>query len=257
MKQLQKLFNYNENPIRTIVRGSEIWFVAKDICEILELSNPSVAIGRLDGDEVTKFNLGGLSGETNIVNESGLYSLILGSRKPEARAFKRWITHEVLPSIRKHGAYMTDEVLERTIQDPDYMIGLLENLREEKLKRLALEQQVEEDRPKVTYYDTILASNNAVNIRQIAEDYGLSARALNAILKEEGVQFKQGGQWLLYRKQQNKGFTKSRTIMDTTDTARLHTQWTQKGRLFIHELLTERGIKPVADYTENEISLML
>jgi prophage antirepressor-like protein len=106
MNELTNVFSYGGNDLRTILKDGEPWFAAKDVCDVLELSNPSVAISRLDDDEVTKFNLGGLSGEINAVNEAGLYSLILGSRKPEARQFKRWITHEVLPSIRKTGQYV-------------------------------------------------------------------------------------------------------------------------------------------------------
>lgn len=91
--------------LRTIVKDGEPWFVAKDVCDALEISNPTIAVSRLDDDEVAKFNLGGLSGESNVVSESGLYSLVLGSRKPQAHAFKRWVTHDVIPSIRKTGAY--------------------------------------------------------------------------------------------------------------------------------------------------------
>lgn len=91
--------------VRTVMVDNEPWFVAKDVCDCLELSNATISVGRLDEDEVTKFNLGGLTGECNVVNEYGLYSLVLGSRKPEAKTFKRWITHEVLPSLRKTGTY--------------------------------------------------------------------------------------------------------------------------------------------------------
>ena len=100
--------NDNFGEIRSLEINNEPWFVAKDACDILELKNTTMAISRLDKDEVTKFNLGGLSGETNIVNEYGLYNLILASRKKEAKAFKRWITHEVIPSIRKNGSYSLD-----------------------------------------------------------------------------------------------------------------------------------------------------
>ncbi|NYE07300.1 prophage antirepressor-like protein [Bacillus niacini] len=254
MKQIQKLFNYHENPVRTVVLESDIWFVAKDICDVLEIKNASDALKRLDNDEVTRFNLGGLSGETNLVNEPGLYSLVLGSRKPEAKQFKRWVTHEVLPTIRKHGAYMTENVLEQAIGNPDFMIGLLSSLKEEKerskaleAKTLELEHEIAVVQPKVTYYDTILSSENAVNIGQIAEDYGLSARHLNQILNEERVQRRVGGQWVLYQQYRNKGLTKSKTFSIGENGARMHTQWTQKGRLFIHELLAEMGIVPVSD----------
>ncbi|AND39600.1 phage antirepressor [Cytobacillus oceanisediminis] len=246
MNQVQKLFNYNENPIRTVVFNGEPHFIAKDVCEVLGLTNPTMALQKLDEDERAKFNLG-RQGETNIVNEYGLYNLILTSRKPEAKQFKRWVTHEVLPTIRKHGAYMDENVLVNAISNPDFMIGLLENLKVERKARELLEHRVAEDRPKLTYYDTILASENAVNISQIAEDYGMSGAALNKILNEERVQYRLGGQWLLYSKYKNKGYTKSKTFSVGDGNAKQHTQWTQKGRLFIHELLTERGILSLYD----------
>lgn len=98
-------FSYQGNDVRSLLLEGEPWFVAKDVCEILDIANTTDAVSRLDSDEVTRFNLGGLSGETNIVSESGLYSLTLGSKKPEAKPFKRWITHEVIPAIRKTGSY--------------------------------------------------------------------------------------------------------------------------------------------------------
>lgn len=100
-------FNFNVSPLRILTdENGGPWFVAKDVCDILGHSNVSMALDRLDDDERAKFNLG-RQGETNIVNEAGLYALVLGSRKPEAREFKRWVTHEVLPTIRRYGAYMT------------------------------------------------------------------------------------------------------------------------------------------------------
>ena len=100
-----RIYNFNSNEVRTLLIENEPWFVLKDVCDILELSNPTMVAGRLDGDEVTKFNLGGLSGESNIVNESGLYKVIFQSKKPEAKKFTKWVTSEVLPSIRKTGGY--------------------------------------------------------------------------------------------------------------------------------------------------------
>lgn len=249
MKQVQKLFNYKENPIRTVVSEGNIWFIAKDVCDVLAIGNTSMALRRLDEDEKgvnTIETLGGVQSMTTI-NEAGLYSLILSSRKPEAKQFRRWVTHEVLPSIRKHGAYMTEDVLDNAIGNPDFMIGLLENLKEERKARELLEQKVAEDLPKITYYDTILSSNNAVNISQIAEDYGLSGAELNKMLHEEGVQYRRSDQWLLYREHKNKGYTKSKTFTVGNGSAKLHTQWTQKGRLFIHQLLDKRGVQPLYD----------
>lgn len=104
MQALEKVFEYQGQPVRTVTKDGEVWFVAKDVCEILEITNPTIALERLDDDERAKFNLG-RQGETNIVNEPGLYNLVLGSRKPEAKQFKRWVTHDVLPAIRQTGVY--------------------------------------------------------------------------------------------------------------------------------------------------------
>ena len=113
MNELQKIFNYSGVQVRTIIKDGEPWFVAKDVCEILEIQNVTDTVKRLDDDEVTRFNLGGLAGEVNIVNEPGLYSLIFSSRKDEAKQFKRWVFHEVLPSIRKTGKYETPDFLSK------------------------------------------------------------------------------------------------------------------------------------------------
>lgn len=131
MNELQIFKNDTFGEVRTVLKDNEPWFVAADVCRALELSNPTMATDRLDEDERSKFNLG-RQGEAVIINEPGLYSLVLGSRKPEARAFKRWITHEVIPSIRKHGAYITTEAAEKIMSDPDNWIKLLTALKEER-----------------------------------------------------------------------------------------------------------------------------
>lgn len=136
----------------------------------------------------------------------------------------------------------------QTITSPSYMITdpiqRAEKWIEEQKHRLMLEQQVAEAQPKITYYDTILKSKKLVTVTQIAKDYGLSAQALNKILHNEGIQYKLSGQWLLYQQHANKGYTKSETSIDSTGEARMNTKWTQKGRLFIHEILTRLGYDP-------------
>lgn len=169
MNELQIFKNSEFGEIRTVTKNNEPWFVAIDVCNALDLKNPTVSVGRLDEDEVTKFNLGGLSGESNIVSEYGLYNLILASRKKEAKKFKRWITHEVIPSIRKHGAYMSSEVIEKTLSDPDYLIRLATNLKEEKAKRALAEAQIERDKPKVLFADTVSASNQSCLVGELAK----------------------------------------------------------------------------------------
>lgn len=163
MKNEISVFNYDKNKVRTIIRNDELWFVLKDVCEILGISNPTVVSNRLEDDEVTKFNLGGLSGESNIINESGLYSVILLSRKPEARKFKKWITSEVLPSIRKTGAY---------IQTPQTYIQALEALieSEREKERLSYEKeelQIELDESKKYYTIKRVAKINRISWKNI------------------------------------------------------------------------------------------
>jgi anti-repressor protein len=192
LNQLTKIFHFGANQVRTILLNNEPWFVAKDVCDVLEIKNTSDALKRLDADEVTRFNLGGLSGEANLVNEAGLYSLILGSRKPEAKQFKRWITHEVLPTIRKHGAYMTDDALEKTLQDPDYIIGVITALKDEKQKRIAAEQTVEIQKPKVLFADAVEMSESSILIGELAK-----------ILKQNGVEI---GQRRLFEWLREKGY---------------------------------------------------
>lgn len=174
MNQLQ-MFNFENNSVRVIQKDGEPWFVAKDVCDVLEIRNTSQALQRLDVDERSMFNIG-RQGETNIINEYGLYSLVLASRKPEAKQFKRWVTHEVIPSIRKHGAYLTPDALEQAISNPDFTIGLLTNLKEERDKRQAAESRLEEQKPKVLFAESVEASQTSILIRELA-----------VLLKQNGI----------------------------------------------------------------------
>ncbi|MGH0511095.1 phage antirepressor KilAC domain-containing protein [Bacillus paranthracis] len=257
MNKLQVFNNEELGQVRTVVKGEDVWFVAKDVCEVLEIKNTTQAMQKLDPEERTMFNIG-RQGETNIINESGLYSLIMTSRKPQAKAFKKWVTSEVLPSIRKHGAYMTPNTINALLQDPDLIIGLASQLKLEQQarqvaeqKNLMLTQQIAENASKITYLDQILKSKDTVTVSQIAADYGLSAQNLNKILNKEKIQYKLNDQWLLYANYRNQGYTKSKTVdvthSDGSRSVKMNTRWTQKGRLFIHELLTKRGIIPEMD----------
>ena len=169
MNELQ-IFNSEEyGEIRTISINDEPWFVASDICKALDISNPSVAITRLDEDERSKFNLG-RQGEGNIVNEYGLYSLVLASRKPEAKKFKRWITHEVIPSIRKHGGYIAgqesmtdDELLEKAILVAQRKIAERDRIIARKQER------IEQMRPKEVFADSVSASKQSILIGDLAK----------------------------------------------------------------------------------------
>ena len=258
MNDLQ-VFNYEGASVRVIDRDGEPWFVGKDVAEVLGYSNPSKAL--IDHvDEEDKLNNESLSslGQRGgwLINESGLYSLILSSHLPGARQFKRWVTAEVLPSIRKHGIYATPITIDRILNDPDLGIRLFTQLKEEREKRAALEttvavqtQQIAEMNPKATYYDTVLQCKDLVTITRIAKDFRLSAQALNRILAEKKVQFKQGDMWVLYQKYAEKGYTQSKTYTYGTENehAKMHTLWTQAGRLFIYDLLKADGILPTVE----------
>lgn len=168
MNELQ-LFQFQDNQIRTVSSNGIIWFSAPDVTNALKLTNTTVSLKSLDGDEVTKFNLGGLSGETNFISEPGLYKLIGASRKPAAKRFNRWVTHEVLPSIRKHGAYMTPETIEKAIYNPDFIINLATQLKDEQAKTAALTADNETMKPKALFADAVATSHTSILIGDLAK----------------------------------------------------------------------------------------
>lgn len=194
MNKLQVFNNEELGQVRTVVNGEDVWFVAKDVCEVLEIKNTTQAMQKLDPEERTMFNIG-RQGETNIINESGLYSLIMTSRKPQAKAFKKWVTSEVLPSIRKHGAYMTDQVLEQAVTNPDFAIGLLTKLKEEKEKLAAAQQQIVQQQPLVTFAEACMQSNESLKVSEVAKlaakhNIKIGQRQLFAKLREWELMFK-------------------------------------------------------------------
>lgn len=257
--ELQIYKNAELGSVRTTVIGVEPFFVGKDVAEILGYSNPQKALrDHVDEEDKTlndSFTVNGTKGV--LINESGLYSLILRSQLPKAQKFKRWVTSEVLPSIRRHGMYATDEL----IANPDLAIAAFTALKEERERRMALEevaaiqkQQIAEMQPKATYYDVVLKCKDAVNISVIAKDYGWSAQKMNEYLHQKGVQYKQSDIWLLYQKHAGCGYTKTNThIYEDScgkEHTKVHTKWTQKGRLFIYSLLKADGIVPQIEMEE-------
>lgn len=249
MEKLQK-FNFEKEEVRTLTINDEPYFVGKDITEILGYSNSRKAlIDHVDEEDkgVTKCDTLGGKQDLTVINESGLYSLILKSKLPTAKKFKRWVTSEVLPTIRKHGMYATENTLEQMLNDPDTAIKLLETIKTEREQRLIAEQRVNELQPKATYYDLILQNKTLLSVTQIAKDYGMSATALNKMLSDFGIQFKQGGTWFLYQKHADKGYTQSTTHIIDDERSSLLTKWTQKGRLFIYETLKDNGILPLIE----------
>lgn len=167
-----KIFENEEfGRIRSVMVNDEPYFVAKDICDILEIGNSRQAMTRIDEDEKADviLNDGSQNRNMSAVNEYGLYSLILASRKPEAKAFKRWITHEVIPSIRKHGTYMTERRIEEIILNPDTVIKLAQELKAEREEKRKLAEKIEFDKPKVTFANSVVASQSSILIRELAK----------------------------------------------------------------------------------------
>lgn len=194
MNELQ-VFSYEGKEIRTIQRNGETWWVLKDVCGVLGLSNARMIADRLDEDDVSLAYVTDSMGrrqQTNIVNESGLYNVILRSDKPEAKKFKRWVTHEVLPQIRRHGAYITTSKIEEIMNDPDSWIQLLTALKEERQEKAQLQLQAAQDKPKVVFADAVSASDGTILIGELAK-----------ILKGNGIEI---GQNRLFERLRQDGF---------------------------------------------------
>lgn len=264
-----KVFNNQEfGEIRVLEIENEPWFAGKDVVEMLGYDLTTNRYGfyvnkfvecedKLECNSQSSFGInykelgqrGGL-----LINESGLYDLIFNSKLPNAKKFKKWVTSEVLPSIRQTGGYihhdeeMSDEeimakalqVAQRTIEKKNQKI---KNLEKETLK---LVDVIESQKPKLEYLDKILSCDDALLMTSIAFDYGLSAQALNKILCEERVQRNVRGQWILYSDYLGKGYTKTET-KEFGGKPRVQTLWTQKGRMLIHEILTKRQVKAIMD----------
>ena len=261
--------------IRTAGTPEQPLFCLADVCKILGLQASRVK-DRLEKGVISSNPLltsGGIQ-QLNFVNEDGLYDVILDSRKPEAKAFRKWVTSEVLPTIRKHGAYMTNDAIERALTEPDFLIQLATSIKEERSKRLAVEAVCEEQRKqicqlgsqvddlqsevsvmkdKVSYLDVILATKNSVLVTQIAQDYGESAILFNRRLNRMGIQYSRGKQWILYGPYKDCGYVTSETYVikhkDGHEDVHMNTKWTQKGRRFLYDILKREGILPVIERT--------
>jgi len=227
-----EIFKNNEfGAVRVLAdKRGEPWFVAKDVAKILGYRKASDMVRNLDEDEAKKMRLideMGRNQEMVIINESGLYSAILRSNKSKAKKFKKWVTSEVLPAIRKHGLYATDEVIEKTLNNPDFMISILQKLKEEREARRKAEEKI-----------TILTHTNKLyTSTEIAKELGFkSAIAFNRKLKEMGIQYKVNGTWVLSAKYANLGYESIK--QEVLDNGRViyDRKWTQLGREFLLNL---------------------
>ncbi len=261
MNDIKIFQNEQFGQVRIAMNGDEPMFAGIDVANILGYENPQKAIrDHVDEEDRTYCQLSDFQGVNEtlpphmkaskllVINEGGFYSLIIRSNLPQAKQFAKWVTSEVLPTIRKHGAYLTAEKVEEALLNPDTIIKLAMQLKEERAEkeRLAIQndlqsQQLQISAPKVEYFDTVLQSKSTHNTNNIAKELGMSAVTLNRKLRELGIQYMQGGQWLLISKYQNLGYTTTKTYPYTDSMGkictRLFTVWTEAGRLFIHKKL--------------------
>ena len=237
--------------VRIIEENGKYLFCGMDIAKALGYANHRAALQQHCKGVVKRDALshGGIQ-EFSFISEGDVYRLIVHSKLPSAERFEKWVFDEVLTAIRKHGAYATDELL----QNPDLLEQALNALAAEHEKRTELEAKneiqrgiIREMEPKASYYDIILRTKNAVPITLIAKDYGMSATQMNRILHALGIQYRVGGTWMLYQKYAGEGYTVTHTYIIDQRTSRMHTCWTQKGRLFLYDLLCDHGIYPVME----------
>nr|DAR81055.1 MAG TPA: repressor domain protein [Caudoviricetes sp.] len=274
-----KIFNNPQfGEIRTAGTSSNPLFCLADVCKALDLQSSAV-MRRLEDGVISNHpvtdNLGRQQ-VANFVNEDGLYDVILDSRKPEARQFRKWVTSDVLPSIRKTGGYIATtqedtpelimaralQVAQATIEKHNSRILQLEAENAEKNKAMEqaeeqviqLSDTVASMKPKVDYCDIILQSKETVATTQIAQDYGMTAKAFNILLRNFGIQHKVAGQWILYAPYLPLGYVQSESIpithTDGRKTTKLFSKWTQKGRLFLYEELKKNNVLPLIERKE-------
>lgn len=235
-----QIFTYNSNEVRTVEMNGEPWFVLKDVCEVLGLTDTGRTAERLDPDELTRTTLvsGGQNREMFVINESGLYNVILRSDKPEAKPFRKWVTSEVLPSIRKHGAYMTSETLQAAILNPDTMIQLCQQLKAEQDKNAALtaaNSQLTVDKqimqPKADYFDELVDRNLLTSFRETAKQLEIKEKVLIQFLLEKKYIYRdKKGKLMPYAEKNNGLFEVKECFNEKTQWSGTQTLVTPKGR---------------------------
>ena len=236
MNELQ-VFNFNDKQVRVEERNNETWFCLKDVCDILDIKNATDVVNRLDEEERTRFNLG-RQGEANFINESGLYTVVLRSDKPQAKPFRKWVTSEVLPTIRKHGAYMTEQTLEQALTSPDFLIKLATELKEEQEKRkelelknsrLTVDNQIMQ--PKADYFDELVDRNLLTSIRETAKELKIKEREfINFLLDKKYLYRDKKGKLMPYAQKNNGLFELKECYNETSSWKGTQTLVTPKGR---------------------------
>ena len=275
---IQSFTNTEFGELEILQEGDKFWFPATKCAQILGYSNPYKAIldhckkyGLTKREGVfLKRNKDGSTMEqvnsANYISEGNLYRLICRSKLESAERFEYWVFEHVLPSIRKHGAYISPEVLEELQKNTEKNAELLATLATEQRNRLRLEDEnrrlseaertlratVEITQPKATYYDLILENPEAVPVTLIAKDYGYSAVKFNALLHEYKIQFAVGGTWELYQEYADCGYTHNNVHYTKTGHNKVHMCWTQKGRFFLYDFLKKEGILPKIEQPRQE-----
>lgn len=245
MNQIMKVFeNQHFGKVRVIMQEGEPWFVAADVCMALEIANSRDAVCRLDDDEkgvVITDTLGGKQ-KVAIVNEYGLYTLIMKSRKPEAKQFKRWITHEVIPSIRKHGAYMTDTLLEQVVEKPEIIFELARRLLAEQEEHKAVRKKLDAAQPKADYYDTFVNDEDCTCIRYSGKEFNIPQNTFVQILLDHKYLYRDAKRRLMpFSDKQEKGYFIVRDCYAKNGKLVQQTLLTCKGKAHIRSQLKKWG----------------
>ena len=228
--------------IRTLTIDGEPWFVAADVCKALELGNPSMTVERLDADEKGISSIDTLGGQQRmaIINEPGLYSVILCSRKPEAKAFKRWITHEVIPAIRKYGGYMTKSLLEQVLENPNLIYEFARRMLAEQQKNERLKQELDRAKPKADYYDAFIHPESCTNIRATAKELKVPEKMFTAFLIRKRYLYRApSGSLMPYAKAADDGLFFVKDYIAVNGHQGVYTLVTPKGKALFLTMLGE------------------
>ncbi len=250
MNELQIFNNPEFGEVRIVDNNGEIWFVGKDVATALGYTRTADAIREHVPDKfkgVAEIPTPGGKQRAVLINEAGLYKLVIRSKLPNAEKFSDWVCEEVLPSIRKQGVYMTAEAAEKVLYNPDFIIGLARQIKDAQAKIAELE-------PKADYYEKVLQSPETILTTTIAKAYGMSAVMFNKILDSYAIQYYRGGCWHLHSKYDSKGFVEYETRIIGNITRTLM-KWTQKGKNFLYNFLKDKGILPLREREQQEPTL--